>query len=90
MNTIATVPLSALKRRAPPAQPRWRVDEIETLFALPLMDLLYRAQQVHREHFDANEIQLSTLLSIKTGAVPKIAATVRSRRTSTPVWPPAR
>jgi len=67
MNTIATVPLSALKRPAPPAQPRWRVDEIETLFALPLMDLLYRAQQVHREHFDANEIQLSTLLSIKTG-----------------------
>ena len=67
MNTIATVPLSALKRPAPPPQPRWRVDEIETLFALPLMDLLYRAQQVHREHFDANEIQLSTLLSIKTG-----------------------
>ena len=67
MNTIATVPLSALKRPAPPAQPRWRVDEIEMLFALPLMDLLYRAQQVHREHFDANEIQLSTLLSIKTG-----------------------
>ena len=67
MNTIATVPLSALKRPAPPLQPRWRVDEIETLFALPLMDLLYRAQQVHREHSDANEIQLSTLLSIKTG-----------------------
>jgi biotin synthase len=67
MNTIATVPLSALKRPARPAQPRWRIDEIETHFALPLMDLLYRAQQVHREHFDASEIQLSTLLSIKTG-----------------------
>ena len=67
MNTIATVPLSALKRPAPQAQARWRVDQIETLFALPLMDLLHRAQHVHREHFDANEIQLSTLLSIKTG-----------------------
>jgi len=67
MNSITTVPLSALRRPAPKAPPRWRLDEIETLFALPLMDLLHRAQQVHREHFDANEIQLSTLLSIKTG-----------------------
>src|SRR5206468_4452445 len=46
---------------------RWRIDEIEELYAMPLMDLLYRSQQVHREHFDANEVQLSTLLSIKTG-----------------------
>jgi biotin synthase len=35
------------------------------------MDLLFRAQQVHREHFDANEVQLSTLLSIKTGGCPE-------------------
>jgi biotin synthase len=67
MNTITTVALSALKRPAPLARVRWRLDEIEALFALPLMDLLHRAQQVHREHFDANEIQLSMLLSIKTG-----------------------
>jgi len=67
MNTITTVALSALKRPAPLARVRWRVDQIEALFALPLMDLLHRAQQVHREHFNANEIQLSTLLSIKTG-----------------------
>ncbi len=46
---------------------RWQLDEIEALYALPFMDLLFRAQQVHREHFDANELQLSTLLSIKTG-----------------------
>lgn len=45
----------------------WTRVEIEALFALPFNDLLYRAQQVHREHFDANAIQRSTLLSIKTG-----------------------
>ena len=42
--------------------------EIEALFALPFNDLLFRAQTVHRAHFDPNEIQVSTLLSIKTGA----------------------
>lgn len=47
--------------------PRWTVAAIEDLFALPFNDLLFRAQQVHREHFDANAVQLSTLLSIKTG-----------------------
>ena len=46
---------------------RWTVAEVEALYRLPLMDLIYRAQQVHREHFDANEIQRSTLLSVKTG-----------------------
>ncbi len=47
--------------------PRWMVAAIEALFALPFNDLLFRAQQVHRAHFDANAVQLSTLLSIKTG-----------------------
>ena len=46
---------------------RWTVDQIEALFALPLFDLLFQAQQVHRQHFDANAVQRSTLLSIKTG-----------------------
>ncbi|MCK9201605.1 MAG: biotin synthase BioB [Gallionella sp.] len=46
---------------------RWSVAEIEALFKLPFADLLYRAQQIHREHFDPNAVQLSTLLSIKTG-----------------------
>jgi len=49
------------------AASRWRVADVVALYALPFNDLLYRAQQVHREHFDANEVQLSTLLSIKTG-----------------------
>jgi len=50
-----------------PAQNAWLGSEIEALFALPFNDLLYRAQQVHRQHHDANAVQRSTLLSIKTG-----------------------
>ncbi|APX92794.1 biotin synthase BioB [Halomonas sp. 1513] len=49
----------------------WHLDEIQALFALPFNDLLYRAQQVHRAHFDANAVQVATLLSIKTGACPE-------------------
>src|SRR5512142_3248280 len=51
----------------PETAERWSVAEIEDLFKLPFADLLYQAQQVHREHFDPNAVQLSTLLSIKTG-----------------------
>ena len=49
----------------------WTVEEIEALFVLPFNDLLFRAQQVHRAHFDPNAVQVSTLLSIKTGACPE-------------------
>ncbi|MBF0281203.1 MAG: biotin synthase BioB, partial [Zetaproteobacteria bacterium] len=49
----------------------WTIDEIESLFNLPFNDLLFRAQQAHRLHFDANQVQLSTLLSIKTGGCPE-------------------
>ncbi|KVG61393.1 biotin synthase BioB [Burkholderia cenocepacia] len=52
---------------AAPAPQRWRVADVVALFELPFNDLIFRAQQVHREHFDANAVQLSTLLSIKTG-----------------------
>jgi biotin synthase len=46
---------------------RWKLADVEALFRLPFADLMFRAQQVHREHFDPNAVQLSTLLSIKTG-----------------------
>lgn len=52
----------------------WSRAEIAALFALPFNDLLFRAQMVHREHFDPNEVQVSTLLSIKTGACPEDCA----------------
>ena len=45
----------------------WSLAQVEELFNLPFNDLLFKAQQVHREHFNPNEVQLSTLLSIKTG-----------------------
>ena len=74
MTTIATIDVSSLRPAPPRPQAaaahgavRWRVEDVEALYALPFMDLLHRAQQVHRAHFDANEVQLSTLLSIKTG-----------------------
>jgi len=51
--------------------PSWTVEQVEALFALPFNDLLYRAQQVHRAHHDPNAVQLSTLLSIKTGGCPE-------------------
>ncbi|WP_018864614.1 biotin synthase BioB [Thioalkalivibrio sp. ARh3] len=52
----------------------WNIDEVEALLDLPLNDLIFRAQTVHREHFDPNAVQVSTLLSIKTGACPEDCA----------------
>jgi biotin synthase len=49
----------------------WALDEVNALFAMPFNDLLFKAQCVHRAHFDPNYVQVSTLLSIKTGACPE-------------------
>ncbi len=49
----------------------WRNDEIQALFDLPFNDLLFKAHGIHRQHFDPNAVQVSTLLSIKTGACPE-------------------
>jgi biotin synthase len=49
----------------------WTTEEIEDLLDLPFSDLVFRAQGIHREHFDPNRVQVSTLLSIKTGACPE-------------------
>jgi biotin synthase len=49
----------------------WALDEIEALLDLPFNDLLFRAQTIHRSEFDPNRLQVSTLLSIKTGACPE-------------------
>ncbi len=59
MDTATASPPSTTKR--------WSVDQVAALFDLPFNDLIYRAQTVHRENFDANAVQRSTLLSIKTG-----------------------
>lgn len=52
----------------------WTLPEVEALFALPFMDLLFLAQQTHRKYQAANTVQISTLLSIKTGACPEDCA----------------
>lgn len=57
-----------------PLRHDWTFEEISTLYDTPLMDLLYRAQTMHREYFTPNTIQLSTLLNIKTGACPEDCA----------------
>jgi biotin synthase len=68
---MSTLPLSPIKLHRPVAAAQdaqaWPLADVEALFELPFADLLHRAQTVHREHFDPNAVQLSTLLSIKTG-----------------------
>ncbi len=49
----------------------WTREEIRALYALPFNDLLWRAQNVHRANFDPSEVQISQLLSIKTGGCPE-------------------
>lgn len=49
----------------------WTLAEAQALYDLPFMELLYQAQTVHRAHHDPRQIQISTLLSIKTGACPE-------------------
>ena len=49
----------------------WKIDEIKALFELPFNDLLFKAHSIHRETFDPNKVQVSSLLNIKTGACPE-------------------
>jgi biotin synthase len=71
----ATAP-GARAGAAPDADVRhdWTLAEVRALFRLPFADLLHRAQTVHRRRFDPNRVQVSTLLSIKTGACPEDCA----------------
>lgn len=66
---MSVTPISVVKPRAAvaPRNLRWTREAVEALFALPFADLMFRAQEAHRAHHDANAVQLSTLLSIKTG-----------------------
>jgi biotin synthase len=56
------------------ARCNWTLGEVRALHALPFADLMHRAQSAHRRHFDPNAVQVSTLLSIKTGACPEDCA----------------
>jgi biotin synthase len=52
----------------------WTLAEVESLFAMPFVDLLFHAQRIHRAHHEPSTVQMSTLLSIKTGACPEDCA----------------
>jgi biotin synthase len=56
---------------SPAPAARWTVSQVEALYEMPLMDLLFRAHQAHRQNFDPNAVQRSALLSIKTGGCPE-------------------
>ncbi len=68
----AYIPVPTPPKRQPAAA--WTAEAIMALYELPFMELIHRAQQTHRVHFDPNVIQLSSLLSIKTGGCPEDCA----------------
>jgi len=73
-NHFASVPRTDYKEcpmSATATRHNWSLAEVRALFEQPFNDLLFQAQTVHRQHFDANRVQVSTLLSIKTGACPE-------------------
>jgi biotin synthase len=72
--TAASGADTAPTRRLGEIRHDWTTAEVEALFALPFSDLLFAAQRVHREHHAPNTVQMSTLLSIKTGACPEDCA----------------
>jgi len=66
--------LSALSRTLGDVRTNWTQAEVAALFAAPLTELIFMAQQAHRVHFDPRDVQISTLLSIKTGGCPEDCA----------------
>ena len=76
MTHPGTIDGAARRSPLPASEARhdWTLDDMIALFELPFADLVYRAQTVHRRNFPANRVQLSTLLSIKTGGCPEDCA----------------
>ena len=66
--------LNTVKQKSSPLKREWSRTEVRELFALPFNDLIFKAQTTHREFFDPNEIQLSTLMNIKSGKCPEDCA----------------
>jgi biotin synthase len=74
MTTSNTAVARASRAARGKGAPLWDLSAVLGLFELPFSDLMHRAQSVHREYFDPNVVQLSTLLSIKTGGCPEDCA----------------
>jgi biotin synthase len=73
-DTFASTVEPGAQRAGGATPPRWALPAVGELFALPFLDLLLRAQAVHRAHHAPNTVQLSTLVSIKTGGCPEDCA----------------
>ncbi len=71
MSQTTTIHFSPTPVPPPELPPRWSVDALVALFELPFNDLIFRAQEVHRANHAPNAVQLSTLVSIKTGGCPE-------------------
>ena len=75
MTTLSPVALRRQTEPKPhPTAQYWKKCDVEALFGLPFLDLVFRAAEIHRQNFNPREIQLSTLLSIKTGGCPEDCA----------------
>lgn len=73
--TVSPVALRRQTERKPhPTARYWKKCDVEALFGLPFLDLVFQAAEIHRQNFNPREIQLSTLLSIKTGGCPEDCA----------------
>jgi biotin synthase len=66
--------IAATDQSIAPVRHDWQVNQVKALYELPMNDLLFQAQLVHRSNFQQNEVQTSTLMSIKTGACPEDCA----------------
>ncbi len=74
LQTAATPTVTASTNKRTESCAAWSLEAVEALFALPFADLLWQAQQVHRAHWNPLGVQLSTLLSVKTGGCPEDCA----------------
>lgn len=72
--TAAAIAVLSDPNLRPELRHDWRLDEVKALFVLPFNDLIFKAQSLHRQYFDPNAVQISTLLSIKTGGCPEDCA----------------
>jgi biotin synthase len=72
-----------------PLRHDWSLDEVVALFDQPFMDLIFRAQLAHRACFDPNKVQVSTLLSIKTGACPEDCGYCAQSAAMARTWSPS-
>jgi biotin synthase len=74
MSAVSPLRPAAASGGGPELRHDWTTDEVEALLGLPFPELLFRAAEVHRRHFDPTQVQVSTLLSVKTGGCPEDCA----------------